>query len=77
MTAELCAQCLKTLKHSPSIQTLDIASGALELNAHFRYLVKMAHSMRPDLEIIDRFNLTALQEPGQEEKSPPHNSLGV
>ena len=30
-------------------------------------LVRMARSFRPDLEIIDRCNLTVLQEPGQED----------
>jgi len=34
----------------------------------FRYLVSMARSLRPyDLDIIDRCNLTVLQEPGQED----------
>jgi radical SAM/Cys-rich protein len=67
MTAETAAQCLELLKRSPSITTLDITGGAPELNANFRYLVKMARSFRPDLQIIDRCNLTVLQEPGQED----------
>jgi radical SAM/Cys-rich protein len=67
MTAETAAQCLRLLEHSPSVTTLDITGGAPELNAHFRYLVRMARSLRPDLEIIDRCNLTVLQEPGQED----------
>jgi sulfatase maturation enzyme AslB (radical SAM superfamily) len=70
MTAETAAQCLELLKSTPSIKTLDITGGAPELNAHFRFLVKMARSFRPDLDIIDRCNLTVLQEPGQEDLVP-------
>jgi radical SAM/Cys-rich protein len=46
---------------------LDITGGAPELNASFRYLVATARQQHPDLEIIDRCNLTVLQEPGQED----------
>jgi radical SAM/Cys-rich protein len=67
MTAETAAQCLQLLKTTPSITTLDITGGAPELNPQFRFLVRMARSIRPDLEIIDRCNLTVLQEPGQED----------
>ncbi|CAJ1961439.1 unnamed protein product [Cylindrotheca closterium] len=67
MTADTAAQCLALLKNTQSITTLDITGGAPELNENFRYLVKMARSIRPDLEIIDRCNLTVLQEPGQED----------
>jgi radical SAM/Cys-rich protein len=67
MTAETAARCLELLKDSPSITTLDITGGAPELNPNFRYLVRMARELRPDLEIIDRCNLTVLQEPGQED----------
>ena len=67
MTAETASQCLQLLKNTPSITTLDITGGAPELNDHFRLLVKMARELRPDIEIIDRCNLTVLQEPGQED----------
>lgn len=67
MLAETAAQCVKLLEVSPSITTLDITGGAPELNDSFRYLVRMARAVRPDLEIIDRCNLTVLQEPGQED----------
>lgn len=67
MTTEVVARCLALLKTSPSIKTLDITGGAPELNSAFRYLVSMARALRPDLEIIDRCNLTVLQEPGQED----------
>ncbi|KAL7574905.1 hypothetical protein ACA910_010735 [Epithemia clementina (nom. ined.)] len=67
MTAETTAQCLKLLAATPSIKVLDITGGAPELNENFRYLIRMARALRPDLEIIDRCNLTVLQEPGQDD----------
>jgi len=67
MGNEIVAQCLNLLKESPSITTLDITGGAPELNSSFRYFVSMARDIRPDIEIIDRCNLTVLQEPGQED----------
>nr|MBS0019027.1 arsenosugar biosynthesis radical SAM protein ArsS [Gammaproteobacteria bacterium] len=51
---------LQFLDVSP-IHTLDITGGAPELNPHFRYLVEQAHSR--GLRIIDRCNLTILEEP--------------
>jgi hypothetical protein len=68
MTANTAARCLELLKNTPSITTtLDIMGGAPELNHNFRYLVKMARRLRPDLDIIDRCNLTVFQEPGQQD----------
>jgi radical SAM/Cys-rich protein len=67
MTAETAAQCVKLLAATPSITTLDITGGAPELNDSFRMLVQMARQVRPDVDIIDRCNLTVLQEPGQED----------
>ena len=67
MTAETAAQVLTLLRDTPSIHTLDITGGAPELNAQFRFLVTMARAIRPDIHIIDRCNLTVLQEPGQED----------
>jgi radical SAM/Cys-rich protein len=67
MTAETAAQCVKLLASTPSITTLDITGGAPELNDSFRMLVQMARKVRPDVDIIDRCNLTVLQEPGQED----------
>ncbi len=46
------------------VSTLDITGGAPELNPHFRYLVEAAR--RLGLHVIDRCNLTILNEPGQE-----------
>ena len=44
-----------------------IISATPELNDNFRYLVSTARQLKPNVEIIDRCNLTVLQEPGQED----------
>jgi radical SAM/Cys-rich protein len=46
------------------IATLDITGGAPELHPQFRELVTRARSL--DARVIDRCNLTVLEEPGQE-----------
>ena len=46
-----------------SIRSLDLTGGAPELNVHFRSLVSAARAM--GAEVIDRCNLTILEEPGQ------------
>jgi radical SAM/Cys-rich protein len=48
--------------HHAGITTLDLTGGAPELNPHFRYLVESARRMGVD--VIDRCNLTILDEPG-------------
>ena len=45
------------------LRTLDLTGGAPELHPHFRSLVKEARDL--GVEVIDRCNLTVLQEPGQ------------
>mmetsp|Transcript_27380 Transcript_27380/g.40446 ORF Transcript_27380/g.40446 Transcript_27380/m.40446 type:complete len:468 (-) Transcript_27380:230-1633(-) len=67
MSVETATKCLELLKNSPSITTLDITGGAPELNDNFRLIVRLAREMRPDVDIIDRCNLTVLHEPGQED----------
>jgi radical SAM/Cys-rich protein len=47
------------------VQTLDLTGGAPELMPHFRYLVKAAREL--GVAVIDRCNLTILNEPGQED----------
>lgn len=47
------------------IECLDLTGGAPELNPHFRYLVSKAVDL--NLEVIDRCNLTILEEPGQQD----------
>ena len=46
-----------------NVRTLDITGGAPELNQHFRQLVTRAAEL--GVEIIDRCNLTVLEQPGQ------------
>ena len=47
------------------VKTLDITGGAPELNRHFRDLVQEARHR--GVHVIDRCNLTVLEEPGQED----------
>ncbi len=47
------------------VKTLDITGGAPELNRHFRALVQEARHR--GVHVIDRCNLTVLEEPGQED----------
>src|SRR3972149_819067 len=49
------------------IKMLDITGGAPELNTHFRDLVQSAYEL--GVYVIDRCNLTILNEPGQEDLS--------
>ncbi len=46
------------------VRTLDLTGGAPEMNPHFRYIVAQARKL--GVEVIDRCNLTILQEPGYE-----------
>jgi radical SAM/Cys-rich protein len=47
------------------ISRLDLTGGAPEMNPYFKHLVKTAREM--GVHVIDRCNLTILQEPGYEE----------
>lgn len=47
------------------VASLDITGGAPELNAHFRLLVSAARQR--GVHVIDRCNLTVLEQPGQED----------
>ncbi|HPE80611.1 MAG TPA: arsenosugar biosynthesis radical SAM protein ArsS [Gammaproteobacteria bacterium] len=51
--------------HTRRFPTLDLTGGAPELNAQFRRLVTAARAL--GVKVIDRCNLTVLQEPGQED----------
>lgn len=46
------------------VRTLDITGGAPELNPHFRELVTSARAA--GVKVVDRCNLTVLEEPGQQ-----------
>jgi radical SAM/Cys-rich protein len=47
------------------VRTLDLTGGAPELNPHFRTLVAEARAL--GVHVMDRCNLTVLEEPGQED----------
>jgi len=64
MSAETIATVVDFLAASPDLRTLDMTGGAPELNRHFRSLVVAARSR--GVRVIDRCNLTILEEPGQE-----------
>jgi radical SAM/Cys-rich protein len=64
MSADTIAAVVAFLAASPDLQTLDLTGGAPELNQHFRSLVAAARSR--GVRVIDRCNLTILEEPGQE-----------
>ncbi len=48
-----------------NVKLLDLTGGAPELNPHFRKLIKAARAR--NVTVIDRCNLTVLDEPGQED----------
>lgn len=64
MTGETVAILIDFLRRSREVATLDLTGGAPELNQHFRDLVAAARSM--GRRVIDRCNLTILEESGQE-----------
>ncbi len=47
------------------VSTLDLTGGAPELNMHFRHLVQQARKL--GVKVMDRCNLTILEEPGHED----------
>jgi radical SAM/Cys-rich protein len=48
-----------------AVKTLDITGGAPELNAHFRRMVQDARKL--GVKVMDRCNLTILEQPGHED----------
>lgn len=50
------------------IAQLDLTGGAPEMNPHFRYLVERARAL--GVAVVDRCNLTILEEPGYEWLAP-------
>jgi radical SAM/Cys-rich protein len=60
-TVELVLQVLR----ARGMSALDLTGGAPEMNPHFRYLVRQARAM--GVTVIDRCNLTILNEPGYED----------
>ena len=64
MNMETLGYVYKYLDHN-DIQTLDITGGAPELHPEFRQIVSKAH--KTGVHVIDRCNLTVLDQPGQED----------
>ncbi len=64
MSRENIEQLLNFMDRS-AINLLDLTGGAPELNPHFRHLVEQARAR--DVHVLDRCNLSILQEPGQED----------
>jgi radical SAM/Cys-rich protein len=64
MDSETVDEVIAFLRHG-GIKNLDLTGGAPELHPHFRHLVVNARGM--DVHVIDRCNLTILEEPGQED----------
>jgi radical SAM/Cys-rich protein len=65
MAAETIDAVIELLAASPEITTVHLTGGAPELNRHFRRLVVAARAR--GLHVIDRCNLTILEEPGHED----------
>ncbi len=65
MTAETIDAVIDFIAASPGITTIDLTGGAPELNPQFRRLVIAARAR--GLRVIDRCNLTILEEPGFED----------
>jgi radical SAM/Cys-rich protein len=61
MTRETINDVLSFIK-SAAVTKLDVTGGAPELNAHFRDLVRAARDL--DVHVMDRCNLTILEQPG-------------
>ncbi len=64
MERETIGEVIAFLKAS-DVKVLDLTGGAPEMNPHFRYLVHSAHAL--GVHVMDRCNLTILEEPGQED----------
>ncbi len=63
MDRETADQTIEFMRAS-GVQTLDLTGGAPELNSQFEYFVNAGRES--GIRIIDRCNLTVLEEPGQE-----------
>lgn len=64
MSRETAESCLRIIGKLDEIETVDITGGAPEINKNFGYIV--TESRRLGKHVIDRCNLTILEEPGFE-----------
>ncbi len=60
-----CERIIELLEANPQVGLLDITGGAPELHEDFRWIVRAAR--RLGRRVLDRCNLTVLDEPGQED----------
>lgn len=67
MSADTIQAVVSFMEASPDVRTLDLTGGAPELNRHFKELVVAARAR--GVRVIDRCNLTILEEPGHEDLS--------
>ncbi len=63
MTGQTVDQVLELLR-ATDVSTLDLTGGAPEINPHFRYLVRSVREL--GVKVMDRCNLTILEEPDQQ-----------
>ncbi|MCK4893798.1 MAG: arsenosugar biosynthesis radical SAM protein ArsS [Calditrichia bacterium] len=64
MSRQTMDRCLEIIAKTESIEIVDITGGAPEMNEHFTYLVNECKKLGK--HVIDRCNLTILEEPGYE-----------
>lgn len=74
MSLEVVKQVIAVLRKR-AIKSLDLTGGAPEMNPHFRYLVTEAVQM--GVRVLDRCNLTILNEPGYADLAPFLAANGV
>ena len=67
MALDTIEQVIDYLKASQA-PCLDLTGGAPELSPHFHYLVRRARAL--GVRVIDRCNLTILEQPGQHDLAP-------
>lgn len=65
MSATVASRVFELAANAPSVSTVDITGGAPEMHAQFRPLVTQMRSL--GLQVIDRCNLTVLEQSGQED----------
>lgn len=58
-------ECVMQFLRARNISTLDLTGGAPEMHPHFRMLVQQARGL--GIRVIDRCNLTILEEPGYDD----------
>ena len=60
MDWETMQYCIDVLQRTKSIHTIDLTGGAPEMNPHFRSFIEAIRSVRPDISILVRCNLTII-----------------